>query len=72
MEGEVVVVGGDVVLCGSMDACVNTIPIHSHLVSRRSNLDQGHSRTNRPKISKINTLIFHTNLKLGLWGSLKR
>ena len=26
----------------------------------------GHSRTNRPKISKINTLIFHKNLKLGL------
>ena len=24
------------------------------------------SRTNRPKISKINTLIFHKNLKLGL------
>ena len=32
----------------------------------------GHSRTTRPKISKINTLIFHKNLKLGLQhGSLE-
>ena len=39
---------------------------HGTLGTQDPEMYTGHSRTNRPKIYNIKTLIFHNNLKLGL------